>query len=45
MNFSIYLSEIKVIDKNNNITQFELKSKSEVAEDIIQYLENYLIQK
>lgn len=35
-------NKIKIIDKHNNITHFELKNKSEVAEDIVLYLEKKL---
>jgi len=33
---------VTIIDKDNKITRFELKSKQEVALDIIQYLDNLL---
>jgi phosphopantothenoylcysteine decarboxylase / phosphopantothenate---cysteine ligase len=35
-------NKITLIDKNNKMTRFELKSKHEVALDIIQYLDNML---
>lgn len=34
-------NQITILDNHNNLTNFELKSKSEVAEDIVQYLINY----
>ncbi|MDD2983436.1 MAG: bifunctional phosphopantothenoylcysteine decarboxylase/phosphopantothenate--cysteine ligase CoaBC [Crocinitomicaceae bacterium] len=36
--FGVDTNRIKIIDKNNNLTSFELKSKREVAQDIVQYL-------
>lgn len=35
-------NKIKILDKYNNLMDFELKSKSEVARDIIAYLEKYI---
>jgi phosphopantothenoylcysteine decarboxylase/phosphopantothenate--cysteine ligase len=37
-------NKITIIGKDNKITAFELKSKKETAEDIIQYLDNFLSQ-
>jgi phosphopantothenoylcysteine decarboxylase/phosphopantothenate--cysteine ligase len=34
-------NKISILDKHNNFTSFELKSKSEVANDIVEYLINY----
>ena len=36
--FGVDTNCIKIMDKNNNLTSFELKSKREVARDIVQYL-------
>lgn len=36
--FGVDTNRIKIMDKNNNLTSFELKSKREVALDIVQYL-------
>jgi phosphopantothenoylcysteine decarboxylase/phosphopantothenate--cysteine ligase len=36
--FGVDTNCIKIMDKNNNLTSFELKSKCEVARDIVQYL-------
>jgi phosphopantothenoylcysteine decarboxylase / phosphopantothenate---cysteine ligase len=35
-------NKITIIDKDNNISNFELKSKKEVASDIVQTIMNYL---
>ncbi|MEZ4979376.1 MAG: phosphopantothenoylcysteine decarboxylase [Chitinophagales bacterium] len=35
-------NKISILDKNNNLTKFELKLKTELAEDIIRYLENFV---
>jgi phosphopantothenoylcysteine decarboxylase / phosphopantothenate---cysteine ligase len=35
-------NKVTLIDKDNKITRFELKSKQEVALDVIQYLDNML---
>ena len=40
--FNSDTNKITIIDKNNNITHFELKPKHEVAADIINYLDNLL---
>jgi phosphopantothenoylcysteine decarboxylase/phosphopantothenate--cysteine ligase len=37
-------NKITIIGKDNKITAFELKSKKDAAQDIIQYLDNYLSQ-
>lgn len=34
-------NKISILDKRNNFTSFELKSKSNVAKDIVEYLINY----
>lgn len=36
--FGVDTNRIKIIDKNNNLTSFELKSKREVAQDIVQHI-------
>lgn len=35
-------NKISILDKNNKITKFELKSKQEVAKDIVSYLKHFL---
>ncbi|MBX7224734.1 MAG: bifunctional phosphopantothenoylcysteine decarboxylase/phosphopantothenate--cysteine ligase CoaBC [Chitinophagales bacterium] len=35
-------NKITILDKQNNLTKFELKNKGKVAEDILDYLENLL---
>ena len=35
-------NKITILDKQNNLTKFELKKKGKVAEDILDYLENLL---
>lgn len=40
--FNSDTNKISIIDRNNKITRFELKPKSEVAVDIISYLENLI---
>jgi phosphopantothenoylcysteine decarboxylase/phosphopantothenate--cysteine ligase len=35
-------NKISILDKNNKITKFELKSKQEVAQDIVAYLNHFL---
>lgn len=35
-------NKISILDKSNNLTKFELKLKTELAEDIIKYLENFV---
>jgi phosphopantothenoylcysteine synthetase/decarboxylase len=37
-------NKITIIGRDNKITAFELKSKKDAAQDIIQYLDNYLSQ-
>lgn len=37
-------NKITIIGKDNKITPFELKSKKDTAQDIIQYLDNFLSQ-
>ncbi len=37
-------NKITIIGKDNNMKYFELKSKKEAAQDIIQYLDNFLSQ-
>lgn len=39
--FSGDTNKISILDNHNNFTSFELKSKAEVAEDIIEYLINF----
>ena len=39
--FGVDTNKITIIDKQNNIQKFELKSKTEVAEDIVDKLEEY----
>ena len=34
-------NKISILDDHNNFKSFELKSKKEVANDIIDYLKNY----
>ena len=34
-------NKITIIDKHNKITNFELKNKREVAEDIVNYVINF----
>lgn len=36
-------NKISIIDKNNNCLDFELKSKQEVAEDILNHVETFLL--
>lgn len=40
--FQYDTNQISIIDRENNMTHFELKSKSEVAKDIINYIESKL---
>ncbi len=40
--FGTDTNKITIIDKHNNITHYELKTKREVAEDIIDYLEKFM---
>lgn len=39
--FGSNTNQITILDNHNNLTNFELKSKSEVANDIVKYLINY----
>ena len=39
--FGVDTNKITIIDRQNNIQKFELKSKAEVAEDIVDKLEKY----
>ncbi|UTW61049.1 bifunctional phosphopantothenoylcysteine decarboxylase/phosphopantothenate--cysteine ligase CoaBC [bacterium SCSIO 12741] len=39
--FSVDTNKITILDKNQNKTSFDLKSKTEVASDIINYLKSY----
>ncbi len=39
--FGVDTNKITIIDRQNNIQNFELKSKTAVAEDIVKKLENY----
>ena len=39
--FAVDTNKISILDDHNNFTSFELKSKSEVAADIVEYLINY----
>ncbi len=40
--FAYDTNKISIIDKNNNITKFELKSKTEVAKDILNKMIDYI---
>ena len=40
--FGVDTNKITIIDKHNKLNQFELKSKQEVAEDIVSFTLNYL---
>jgi phosphopantothenoylcysteine decarboxylase/phosphopantothenate--cysteine ligase len=35
-------NKISIFDNNNNFTSFELKSKADVAKDIVNYMQKYL---
>ena len=39
--FSGDTNKITIIDKNNKVVGFELKSKAEVASDIVDYAKKY----
>jgi phosphopantothenoylcysteine decarboxylase/phosphopantothenate--cysteine ligase len=39
--FSVDTNKISILDNHNKFTSFELKSKAEVAKDIVEYLINY----
>ncbi|HEY8400047.1 MAG TPA: bifunctional phosphopantothenoylcysteine decarboxylase/phosphopantothenate--cysteine ligase CoaBC [Cytophagaceae bacterium] len=40
--FAVDTNKITIIEKNNKIREFELKSKKEVASDIVKVIENYV---
>jgi phosphopantothenoylcysteine decarboxylase/phosphopantothenate--cysteine ligase len=40
--FGVDTNKITIIDKHNNLYNFELKSKQEVAKDIVNFALNYL---
>ncbi len=40
--FGVDTNKISILDKRNNFESFELKSKNEVATDILTYLKNYI---
>ena len=40
--FSVDTNKVTFVDKNENITNFDLKSKSEVASDLIQTIIKYI---
>lgn len=39
--FAVDTNKISIMDRHNNLTKFELKSKTDVARDIVDYLINY----
>lgn len=39
--FGVDTNKISILDNNNNLKEFELKPKTEVAEDIVAYVKNY----
>ena len=39
--FGVDTNKISILDNHNNLTEFELKTKTEVASDIADYLKNY----
>lgn len=39
--FAVDTNKISIIDRHNKLTKFELKSKPEVAQDIVEYLISY----
>lgn len=39
--FGVDTNKISILDNHNNFVSFELKSKKEVAKDIVDYLKNY----
>ena len=41
--FEVDTNKVALLDKHNNFTTFELKSKAEVADDIVQYLVKHLL--
>ncbi len=40
--FGVDTNKISILDNRNNFTDFELKSKTNVAKDILNYLKNYM---
>jgi phosphopantothenoylcysteine decarboxylase/phosphopantothenate--cysteine ligase len=38
--FQHLTNKVTILDRNNNIQKFELKTKREVARDIVQYIED-----
>jgi phosphopantothenoylcysteine decarboxylase/phosphopantothenate--cysteine ligase len=41
--FEVDTNKVALLDKHNNFTTFELKSKAEVADDIVQYFVKHLL--
>ena len=39
--FGVDTNKISILDNHNNLKEFELKSKTEVAADIVDYVKNY----
>ena len=39
--FGVDTNKINILDNHNNLTSFELKSKAEVASDIVDYAKKY----
>ncbi len=39
--FGVDTNKISILDNHNNLQEFELKSKTEVAADIVEYVKNY----
>ncbi|GAB5418621.1 MAG: bifunctional phosphopantothenoylcysteine decarboxylase/phosphopantothenate--cysteine ligase CoaBC [Crocinitomicaceae bacterium] len=39
--FGVDTNKISILDNHNNLQEFELKSKTEVATDIVEYVKNY----
>jgi len=39
--FGLDTNKISILDNHNNLTDFELKTKTEVAADIVEYVKNY----
>lgn len=39
--FAVDTNKVSILDNHNNFISFELKSKSEVAKDVVEYLINY----
>ena len=40
--FAVDTNKIAILDKHNNLAEYELKAKTEVAKDIVQELKKYL---